>query len=440
MSSDPGLVFGLSPQPDARRANQGSSVWGMTAPISLWLDVPGRRAWLHERVSEQLRPPLTKRLRPWHWVVFDGVVAVVYAVALFGSAGPPPAHGLAPGAAEPLVAATVLALAARRLWPAAVLAVVQAGACALAVLGVGTLGFLAPAYVMYLIPLRLPRRRAVVALAVVLATTVASIAAGPPPPGANGGIVDIRLLTVTTVIAAAWAIGLAVRQQRAYTAGLREQAERRAQAQVAEERMRIARELHDVVAHGMSLIAVQAGVANHVIGSRPEEAARALASIEATSRAALGEMRRLLGVLRAADGARVDAALEPAPGLADLDQLVSRTAQAGVHVDLQVRGHRRELPVGVDLTAYRIVQEALTNVVKHADADATRVVVAYEDDAVCLEITDEGRGGLTSMGQGHGIIGMRERVGLYGGEFQAGPRSRHGFRVAARLPLEGPAA
>jgi signal transduction histidine kinase len=390
-------------------------------------------------VSEQARPPLLNRLRPWHWVLLDCVIAALYAVALAGSSGPPlPIRGLAPEAAEALTAATVLAAAARRVWPVAALAVVQAGACALAMLGVTTLGFVAQAYVMYIVPLRLPRRRAVVALAVVLGTTVASIAAGPPPAGATGGLVDIRVLTVTTVIAAVWAIGLAIRQQRAYTAGLREQAERRARAQLAEERMRIARELHDIVAHGMSLIAVQAGVAHHVIEQRPDEAARALASIEATSRAGLAEMRRLLGVLRHSTGSRVDPDLEPSPGLAHLDQLVASAAQAGIRVNLEVRGQPRPLPPGVDLAAYRIIQEALTNVVKHAGTDAGRLVVAYEHGAVCLEIIDQGRAGLSPPGEGHGIVGMRERVALYGGEFHAGPRPGHGFRVTARLPVNGP--
>jgi signal transduction histidine kinase len=290
--------------------------------------------------------------------------------------------------------------------------------------------------VMYMIPLRLPRRHAVAALTVVLVTTVASIALGPAPAGAAGGLVDIRVLTITSVSAAAWAIGLAVRQQRAYTAGLREQAERRARAQVAAERMRIARELHDIIAHGMSLIAVQAGMANHVISERPEEAARALSSIEATSRAALAEMRRMLGVLRDGDDDRVDPDLEPAPGLAHLDRLVAAAARAGIRVDLEVRGQPRELPPGVDLAAYRIVQEALTNVVKHAGTNASRVVVGYDHDAVCLEIVDRGRGARSPLGEGHGIAGMRERVGLYEGEFHAGPLPPHGFRVAARLPIQ----
>jgi signal transduction histidine kinase len=118
-----------------------------------------------------------------------------------------------------------------------------------------------------------------------------------------------------------------------------------------------------------------------------------------------------------------------------LESLLAKAAEAGVHVDVQVRGQPRELPSGVDLTAYRIIQEALTNVIKHAGTDEARVVVAYEGDEICLEITDEGRGGLTPMGEGDGIVGMEERVALYGGNFHAGPQPRHGFRVAARIPL-----
>jgi signal transduction histidine kinase len=148
-------------------------------------------------------------------------------------------------------------------------------------------------------------------------------------------------------------------------------------------------------------------------------------------------MRRLLGVLRDADGDEVSPDLEPAPGLAHLEQLIAKAAEAGVHVEMQVRGQPRVLPSGIDLTAYRIVQEALTNVIKHAGTHEARVVVAYDGDAICLEISDEGRGGLAPMGEGHGIIGMQERVALYGGKFHAGPQPRHGFRVAARLPLVG---
>jgi signal transduction histidine kinase len=253
-----------------------------------------------------------------------------------------------------------------------------------------------------------------------------------------------RVAASAAVIAAGWVIGAAVRQQRAYTAGLAEQAERRVQTQlvearraVTEERLQIARELHDVVAHSLSLIAVQAGVANYVASARPDEAARALGSIEATSRGALGEMRRLLGVLRDDDPAAPE--LGPAHRLADLGQLITSTADAGVKVQLEVRGSQRDLLPGVDLAAYRIVQEALTNVIKHAHTTACRVVVTYAPDAVSVDITDDGRGappGAAPARPGHGIAGMAERAGLYGGEFHAGPLPGGGFRVAARLPLD----
>jgi len=193
-----------------------------------------------------------------------------------------------------------------------------------------------------------------------------------------------------------------------------------------------------VVAHGLSLIAMQAGVGHYVARAQPEQAERALASIQATSRTALREMRRLVGVLRDDDPA--GPGLEPAPGLADLGRLITGTADAGVRVRLDARGTPYSVPPGVGLAAYRIVQEALTNVVKHAQTTQSRVVVTYEQDAICLEITDEGHGAADAPGHvaraGHGIAGMHERAGLYGGEFQAGPLPGGGFRVAARLPLD----
>jgi signal transduction histidine kinase len=198
--------------------------------------------------------------------------------------------------------------------------------------------------------------------------------------------------------------------------------------------------MHDVVAHSLSLIALQAGVGHYVAAARPEEAARTLASIETASRAAMGEMRRLLGVLRD-DQAGTD--LAPAPGLADVGQLITGTADAGVQVQLEIRGTQRPVPPGVDLAAYRIIQEALTNVVKHARTTAARVIVTYTDDAICLEITDDGHGApaaAVAASAGHGIAGMAERVSLFGGEFCAGPLPGQGFRVAAQLPVDPGAA
>jgi signal transduction histidine kinase len=207
---------------------------------------------------------------------------------------------------------------------------------------------------------------------------------------------------------------------------------------VVEERLRLARELHDVVAHAMSVIAVQSGVGAHVADTQPEEAAKALAAIEATSRAALEELRRLLGVLRQEDEPQGD--LAPVPGLADLEGLLAEVAKTGLAVKLQVHGTRPSLPAGVDLSAYRIVQEALTNVVKHAGPARAQVTVGYHDQNVTVEVTDDGRGAMTSasdgrVGSGHGLIGMRERVAAFGGNLEVGPGLDGGFRVAARLPL-----
>jgi signal transduction histidine kinase len=252
-------------------------------------------------------------------------------------------------------------------------------------------------------------------------------------------------VTNTLIIGAAWLLGYFAHNYRAYAARLEERTTELEQAReelarraVTEERLRLARELHDVVAHAMSVIAVQSGVGAHVADTQPKEAAKALAAIEATSRAALTELRRLLGVLRQESQPQGD--LAPVPGLADLDSLLAEVAKAGLAVRLRVEGTPSPLPAGVDLSAYRIVQEALTNVVKHAGPARAQVVVVYRDQDVTVEVTDDGQGvgAPTGDGQarvGHGLIGMRERVAAFGGDLEAGPRPGGGFRVAARLPL-----
>ena len=355
-----------------------------------------------------------------------------------------PAYGIPLWVAYLLALASTLPAAVRRFWPLPVLGVVLAASVTAMAIGTGKDASEVVAFVLYLVALRYPRRIAVAALAAALALTAAGMVTGAALIHAPDSGTASRLAASAAVIAAGWVIGAAVRQQRAYTAGLAEQAERRAHAQLAEarravteERLRIARELHDVVAHSLSLIAVQAGVGNYVASTRPDEAVRALGSIEAASRGALGEMRRLLDLLRDGDPAGPD--LAPAHRLADLGQLITGTADAGVTVQLEVHGSQRDLEPGADLAAYRIVQEALTNVVKHAHTTACRVVVTYQPHAVSVEITDDGRGapaGSAPAYPGHGIAGMAERAGLYGGELQAGPLPGGGFRVAARLPLD----
>jgi signal transduction histidine kinase len=213
---------------------------------------------------------------------------------------------------------------------------------------------------------------------------------------------------------------------------------------LAEERLRIAQELHDVVAHSMSVIAVQAGVGAHVLADRPDQARAALDAISATSRGTLNEMRRLLGVLRDADGERAHA---PAPGLADVPQLVDDVRKAGVPVTLNVEGSSVCANGGVELSAYRVVQEALTNVIKHAGATThVDVNVHYLPGSLAVEVVDDGRGAAAhssgnggptengSAGSGHGLLGMRERVELWGGELTVGPVSGGGYRVKALLP------
>jgi len=389
------------------------------------------------------RPPLLKRLRPADWVALDAVAAVLLAV-VFMVGSTRPAYGIPIGVAYLLALVSTLPAAVRRLWPLPVLGVVLAGSVAAQAIGTGKDPSAVVAFVLYLVALRYSRRTVTAILAGVLALTAAATAAGGVALGYDqAGAVAARVVTSAVLVTAAVVLGSAVAAQRAYTAGLQEQAERRAQAQladahraVAEERLRIARELHDVVAHSLSLIALQAGVGHYVAGARPEEAARTLASIETASRTAMGEMRRLLGVLR---DDRAGPELAPAPGLADVGQLITGTADAGVQAQLEIRGTQRPVPPGVDLAAYRIIQEALTNVVKHARTTAARVVVTYADDAMVLEITDDGHGApaaAVAASAGHGIAGMAERVSLFGGDFHAGPLPGRGFRVAARLPVD----
>jgi signal transduction histidine kinase len=407
--------------------------------------------------------PSPRRLRPAHWTAIDCAWTAVLLLGYVELKAAPFLRGIPQWAAVSVVLVAVLPAAMRRRWPRAALAlVVTAGAVATA-LSSSPVPSLAAAFVMYVIPLRFPRRDALWLLAGTLLMTAAGLAAftvtpheGYGPETGTIGKAAGLLLESALLLVVAWLAGYSVRQQRGQAAGRREQAEQRAREQLAEtrrarseERLQISRELHDVVAHTLSLIAVQAGVASYVIGTRPDEAARALTSIEETSRNALNEMRTLLGVLRDEEtGTRLgtrDAALIPAPGLADLDSLVRRADEAGVRVDLSVRGERPPLPAGLDLAAYRVIQEGVTNIIKHAATDQCQVTVAYQKDTLLLEVTDNGAGwAADGSGElpvaGNGIIGMRERAAMYGGEVWAAPLPGRGFQVTACFPLAGSAA
>jgi len=297
-------------------------------------------------------------------------------------------------------------------------------------------------------------RQAAVGLGVVYLVLVILGMTDTPGLDTLGVVANLAIFTV------AWTVGIALRARReALDSRVREAEERaegerqRAARALAEERLRIAQELHDVVAHSMSVIAVQAGAGAHVCDERPEQARAALEAISVTARGTLTELRQLLGALRDVDGARTSA---PAPGLADLPRLVEDVAAAGVPVTLTVTG---EPPcectnAGVELSAYRVVQEALTNVIKHAGSPTrVEVRIGHLPGSLSVEVVDDGRGAATlatvGVGSasgaaggagpdepsgGHGLLGMRERVELWGGDLDVGPVPGGGFRVSARLP------
>jgi signal transduction histidine kinase len=249
-------------------------------------------------------------------------------------------------------------------------------------------------------------------------------------------------LPALLLLGGSWLVGDNVRTRRAYTAELEERAarlererEERAVRAVAEERARISRELHDVVAHHVSVIAVQAGAASEEATTDP--AREALGVIQQTSRQVLAELRSMLEVLSSDEAGP---GLAPQPSLRLVDQLVDQSRMAGLPVELVIAGERRELPAIVDLAAYRIVQEALTNTRTHAGPAHARVELRYAEDALALEVTDDGRAAAGQPGNGgggRGLIGMRERVAMVGGRLEVGPRPGGGFRVAALLPLDG---
>ncbi len=384
------------------------------------------------------RPPLDQRLRPGQRLALRILAGLCYGLVgwvLFAHKITPWPLGLTgtvlialPVAVPRPLPGFVPALAAFWLAPFAPV---------LPFLAVAPLG-----YLLYEIAGRYRPRAALPLLAAALTGPAATAFTGHA-----GGV-----LPFAVVLVLAWTVGYARGEHRRYGdelvrhhAGLAEVERERARRGVAEERLRIARELHDVVAHSMSVITVQAGFGHLVVEDRPAEARAALAAIETTGRQALAELRHLLGVLRA-DGE--PAGLDPAPGLGDLPELAARTRRAGVGVVLAVGGEPRELPAGLELTAYRIVQEALTNVVNHAARAAAgspvtaRVTVDHQPDALVIEVVDDGRAtpptAGAARGAGLGLRGMRERVRPYGGEVAAGPLPGGGFRVAARIPLPPP--
>ncbi|MFE0377469.1 sensor histidine kinase [Streptomyces inhibens] len=328
---------------------------------------------------------------------------------------------------------TALPLVVRRLWPVPVFAFVLTVACVALSLGLGPTTFLAAAYALYLVAVA--QKRPAGRSAVLVGGMSAGGAALLTVTGGQsyqGGTKAVQILFGLIVLGATWSAGSAVRERRESMRRAIEQAAERAKV---EERLRIARDIHDVVTHSVGLIAIKAGVANHVVANRPEEAREALTVIEDVSRRALRDMRATLKALRR-DQAGGAQDLRPVLGLSDLPALVRTAEAAGVRVDLRSRG-TEEPPDGVALSAFRVVQEALTNVIKHAAPTRCRVHLTAEQGALTIDVADEGPGTgqrPTVPGGGMGLVGMEERVAAHGGTLSAGPQPGGGFRVLATLP------
>src|SRR5499427_7033109 len=373
----------------ARCASRGTPA-GLARRIALQADATGRRASYGDLVLRSVG----QRLRhPGPWAI-DGAIATMLLAFMVGQlalqAKPQPGQQATTPIAYLLVVLIAAPLVTHRKWPLPSLAVCLA---ALLLYAPGRY-YAYPGVVLfamvYGITLHGTRRQSLIALISCAAAMAVAIGMQPGVVGSYTVWVESEL-----GIAIAWIVAESLRTRRARWAELSARAERlehereeQARRAVTEERLRIARELHDVVAHSMSVIAVQSAVGGHVMDTQPEEARQALAAIESTSRSALTEMRRLLGVLRQ-DGDPTGS-LVPAPGLADLAPLVAQVGEAGLKVWVQVEGERGPVPPGVDLSAYRIVQEALTNVIKHAAATTACVTVRYDTGSVALEITDDG--------------------------------------------------
>jgi signal transduction histidine kinase len=346
-----------------------------------------------------------------------------------------------PQAAYLLVIVGGVALAWRYAYPRAVLCVSTAAVVVYSLLGYENgASLLIPSVAMWAFATSAPIRRSVAWAVAITVVLMGATAANNPLGSATGG----GFVLVPADIAVAMFGGMAVGNRRAYVASQRERAEREARRQVDEERLRIARELHDVVAHTMATINVQASAAAQVLRDRPDQAAESLAAIRAASKDGLRELRAILNVLRHADEPADPTT--PAPGLARLEALAEGVRQAGLPVTVTVTGRPRPLPTVIDLAAFRIIQEALTNSVRHAGPATATVTVGYGDD-LRIETADTGRGATVrsehpdfSGGSGHGLRGMRERAAAAGGTIEIGPGPAGGFRVAARFPLDSDSA
>jgi signal transduction histidine kinase len=369
-----------------------------------------------------------------HPLLVDSVLAAV--LGLFGL------QGLIQGPAAniPATLLVVVPVAFRRRAPVSAFAIATAGGALQVLTAPPTPADVALLVLLYTVAAYRPRRASIMALLVCLAGSAVAVLTWGPVHGVN---LAWRLIFSAFLFGGleltVWILGDSMRYRRGYYAALEERAarlegERHAQAKIAAaaERARIARELHDVVAHHVSVMVVQADGAGYALRTDPDRAEAALQAIAGTGRQALTEMRRLLGVLRSADDR---AALAPMPGLGELRELLDQARTAGLEVSYTLSGTPRALPEGAELAAYRVVQESLTNTRKHAGLAATAAVtLRYEPDGLTVEVTDNGIGVTSDDPGGHALAGMRERIAMYGGTVTAGPLPAGGFGVTARLP------
>jgi len=388
------------------------------------------------------RPPLSQRVRPWQWAVFDVFVAMVFVSEVLRQRQTYENHWL-----DLIILGLTVVFPFRRRFPLAALLLLAAGTTALTFFPAPYREYqpFAMMLALYSLTSQCSRRLAIAATGGLMLLAIVIMSFMQPSPA-------VALLSGFAVGLAPGIAGYSLQQRRAYTASLASEQARLVEAEVtsrlAEERIRIARDLHDVVAHAVSLMTVQAGVAVFREHEAPEMR-RTLASIEETGRAALVDMRQLLGVLRSEPGADAGPTLPssagtapelaPVPTLDDLGALIAQTARAGLRVSLRVDGEPRPLPAGVGLAVYRIVQESLTNVLRHARTGVGAVVVGYGPEDFTVSVTNpappHGLPPKPPGPAGHGIVGMTERAALFGGAFTAGPAADGGFTAFARFPL-----
>jgi len=378
------------------------------------------------------------RLARRHW--FDALILVALGLGLFGAVA---SRGMADGPTGPLwfdalaVVAIVTPLFFRRRFPFGAPIAVGAAVALTALIDERLvpkdfIPFLAGCAAVFLVGLLRERRLAIAGI--VLAIGVEALVAYRDP------LKNLSAFIATCIVfGLIWTVAFALGRKfeeadeaKKRAAQAEREREERARAAVTEERARIARELHDVVGHSVSVMTVQASAVRRLLRPEQEREREALLIVERTGREALAEMRRMVGVLRRPEEGP---ALAPQPSLEHVGRLVEQAREAGLSVELRVEGDPQPLPAGVDLTAYRLVQEGLTNAIKHARAERAQVVVCYGNGDLEVTVSDDGRGAGSGDGGGHGLVGMRERVAVFGGELEAGPRVEGGYRLRAKLPV-----